>query len=219
VRKNPVSIGWDEFGVLDSESVDYRSGLQRIGGNRQLYGTLLRDLLTDHSEDGEQIRQAMENRDYERLNRLIHTLQGAAGNIGALRLEQLAEALSTTVMAGNPDSDLVGQFKNELDRVLTTIGQWLAQNDDRTEDAAGGSTMDLLGQQRAISQLEGLLVEHNGGAGKQWRLCRDVLGSRLNVEQLEQLEHQIADYDFDAALVTLRQADAEASSVLGNIRE
>lgn len=219
VLKNPLSTSCDEFASLDSESVDYRVGLQRIGGNRQLYGTLLGDLLTDHGGDGEQIRQAMENRDYEWLNRLVHTLQGTAGNLGALRLEQLAEAFSATVMAGAPDGDLFAQFENELNCVLTAIDQWLAQNGDRVEDAGGELTMDLLEQQRAICQLDRLLAEHNGGAGKQWRVCRDFLVSRLSTEQLEQLEHQIADYDFDSALVTLRQAGADASSFLENIRE
>ena len=104
--------------------IDAEEGLSRVGGNPKLYVKLLKKFCKDHAQDLELIHQCRANDSRKKAQRLLHTLKGVAGTIGANALEERADALEQKLCDGN-SSDLefevfAGEFK-VLMKALATL--------------------------------------------------------------------------------------------------
>lgn len=97
------------------QGVDVKLGLARVGGNQKLYISLLRDFLKENETFADQLSAAFTYGDLETTERLIHTLKGVAGNIGAMETEALVAALETAII---DQSDTV---KNLLAETLISL--------------------------------------------------------------------------------------------------
>lgn len=71
----------------------YETGVALVAGNHALYRTLLRDVAREHRRDAETIREALEGNDHARAQRMVHTLKGVLGAIGATEAHRAAAAL------------------------------------------------------------------------------------------------------------------------------
>ncbi|MBS2034449.1 response regulator [bacterium] len=92
------------------EGVDCQAGLHRLGGNRRLYRSLLLQFARRQQSVSERLKLA----EGQELKALVHTLKGAAGNLGAEVLAAGCRALEE----GRTSVDEVGC---ELQRVLESI--------------------------------------------------------------------------------------------------
>jgi len=63
--------------IFDFESINQTKGLKHLGGNSKLYIKVLKDFYKNH------ITLNLEELDESELKRVIHTLKGLSGNIGA----------------------------------------------------------------------------------------------------------------------------------------
>jgi len=79
----------------DLDGIDIETGLQRIGGNIELYIDLLNHFITDHGNDTEIIADSLAQKDITLAHRTAHTLKGVAGGIGALTLYDSARQVET----------------------------------------------------------------------------------------------------------------------------
>ncbi len=73
--------------------VDLEKALPRVGNNKRLLRKLLFEFHTDHHDAVAQIRKALHSRDITRARRLVHTLAGVAGNLGATPLQEAAQTI------------------------------------------------------------------------------------------------------------------------------
>jgi two-component system, sensor histidine kinase and response regulator len=88
---DPTNIDFCNFTEIpDLNGVDTQSGIERIGGNSNLYITLLKQFYKDYATMDKTLLHAFENEDYQTIKTNIHNLKGVAGNIGAQRLFQEA---------------------------------------------------------------------------------------------------------------------------------
>ena len=92
--------GLDSFHGFE-DIIDAEEGLNRVGGNPKLYIKLLKEFYKDHAQDLDLIRQCRANDSQKKAQRLIHTLKGVAGTIGASALEERADALEQKLCGGN----------------------------------------------------------------------------------------------------------------------
>ena len=104
-----------------SEHIDYTWGLQRVGGNRKLFKKLLNDFYLNHGQDDERIRQAIEEQRLGEAKRLIHTINGISGTIGAKSLEKSAQALEKS-LANNAYDSLATSMSNFIHSFQALIG-------------------------------------------------------------------------------------------------
>jgi two-component system sensor histidine kinase/response regulator len=79
------------------EGVNVGEGLRRLGGNRKLYLRLLRDFATAQAKLPEQIRDAVDARDFDAAIRHVHSLKGAAANLAIAQVATCAGALETVL--------------------------------------------------------------------------------------------------------------------------
>ena len=87
----------DSAELPEVDAIDASAALARIGGNRELYETLLEKFTSDSVAFSETFSAAVRDGDRELASQLAHTLKGVAGNIGAMKLHSAAGQLEQTV--------------------------------------------------------------------------------------------------------------------------
>jgi two-component system sensor histidine kinase/response regulator len=103
----------------------YDRGVALVAGNHLLYQTLLRDIAREHRHDVQTITQALEGSDRERAQRLVHTLKGVTGAIGAEEANGAAAALDEALRDGADPT----RVRPLLDALRRTIDPLLADLD------------------------------------------------------------------------------------------
>jgi HPt (histidine-containing phosphotransfer) domain-containing protein len=77
--------------------VDANLGLKTLKGNKKAYLRLLKMLLEHHEMDGFRLGECLVRGELEEVGRIAHTLKGAAGSLGAVKVRDLADALNKVV--------------------------------------------------------------------------------------------------------------------------
>ncbi|AFL73802.1 PAS domain S-box protein [Thiocystis violascens] len=99
--------------------LDLDAALALLPGNSALLASLLGILADHHGDDVSRIRRCLAENDPDTAQRLAHTLKGAAGNLGAHRLQSAAAALDTHLREGAP--------RNRVERAIADLELELAQ--------------------------------------------------------------------------------------------
>ncbi len=79
---------------------DLEDGLKRLQGNEKLYRKLLVDFGVKYAGTANEIRQALDTKDFEQAHSLIHNLKGLAGNLAATDLQAAAVEIEKLVKGG-----------------------------------------------------------------------------------------------------------------------
>ena len=79
---------------------DLEDGLKRLQLNEQLYRKLLLDFGARYANTADEIRQALDNKDFEQAHSLVHNLKGLAGNLAAVDLQAAAVEMEKLVKGG-----------------------------------------------------------------------------------------------------------------------
>ena len=123
---------------------DIASGLQRMGGDQQLYRRLLLDFGVCHQDDVAAIKAAMAAADWDRAHALVHALKGLTGNLSAMKVYNVAIELEAVVRAEPRDQRAISAWMLALQQALAQAVEQVAQL--RTDDepqVAGGDDADL----------------------------------------------------------------------------
>jgi HPt (histidine-containing phosphotransfer) domain-containing protein len=127
----------DEDQLPNLPGIDTESGLARVGGNKKLYRKLLVKLRTDYSNSTEEIKEAIKNNKLDDAERFAHTVKGVAGNIGVDNLQKTAADLEAGIRERKADEyeNLLNDFSEELDRVITTLQDLKSEEENKKEEA------------------------------------------------------------------------------------
>ncbi|MCG8615243.1 MAG: response regulator, partial [Desulfobacterales bacterium] len=104
--------------------IDMAEGLKRIGDNKTLYRKLLLKVKRDYAAAADQIRKLLGLGQYEEAQRLAHSVKGVAGNLGAGKLQETAQAVEHCIQNGETTEGVLPAFETEMQRVqqgLATI--------------------------------------------------------------------------------------------------
>ena len=132
--KNPIIV-LEDFSQENKDSehsiLDLSVGLQRLNGNEKLYKNLLNDFYRDFSSIIEDIQEAVNVGHLDVVERVLHTLKGVAGNLGAKAVFQATVVLETVVKDGlsNVWPHHLAQFESVLKATLEEIEkqrEWVA---------------------------------------------------------------------------------------------
>ncbi len=194
--------------------IDLGRGLRRIGGNRALFYKLLKDFLQHHGKCCEQIEGYLKSGAFLDAARLLHTLQGVAGNIGALELQKTSRSLGEAI-GGEARQDLEElklEFCISAGRVIRELRSYLEE--PGREDVAAIRTVTHVVDDVSeipdfdiIQRISRLLQDGDPHvSGLLESLSKMVDFSQPGVaEQISLLQYQAAEYEYDAALATLHK--------------
>ena len=193
---------------LTLAGIDVTSGLERLRGNQPLYEKLLAEFYQRQKEDLVLLHGLLETGKWHEASQLLHALRGAAGNLGASELEQLAAALEKSLnnQPQMPDAALVDSFAEAFTQVMDGLEQ-LSPVKDNLELAGEGSV--------EVDQLYDLINEvdnklDQGDVDVVATLPELVRGLQNQVDQrqLKRFRDAVVSLDFD-----------EARDVLGTMRQ
>jgi len=102
-RKSRLATG-AKAATEDVPEFDFQVGLQRVGGNSEVFKELLSDFVEELPGKEEKLRVFYENKDMEELYRAAHNLKGVSANLGALQLSECAQRLEKQASHGYTES-------------------------------------------------------------------------------------------------------------------
>ena len=112
------------------DGLDIETGLGRMSGKKSLYVAMLRRFVAGQKPAAAQITAALAAGDRETAVRLVHTLKGVAGTLGADQIQSAAasleDAMGQDLPAANVDA-LLQALQDLLLQLLTTLELRLAQ--------------------------------------------------------------------------------------------
>ena len=104
---------------------DLTAGLERLMGNKSLYRKLLVDFGTKYTGTADEIRKALDTKDFEQAHSLAHNLKGLAGNLEAKDLQTAAVNLEKLVRGVQKKSSPVKELKLKFSELENALNQAL----------------------------------------------------------------------------------------------
>lgn len=176
--------------LLEAAGLDVELGLSCCLNSPELYRRMLGCFLVSHRHDCLKLEQILCCYSSSLLWQLLHKLKGAALNIGARRLHDLA--LNTESLCDQPENSLLSAHIAELTNALSALLRALEQISPSS--AADSYPLDLLTQQLRAGNPEA--IRTYDGLDTTQLQC-------LSPEQRERLRVAIYGFDFNAALASL----------------
>jgi len=185
--------------------IDFGTGVERVGGNRELFEKILEDFRTDYADIPELLREALRKEDWEYIRRTAHTLKSVAGHMGAAQLQRAALRLENGIR-GDAGEKLVEDFENTLHQVNQSITM-LTQIRQGREKPGGSHQREAAGEHAQIGsllkKLSGLLEDGDSESAECAQQLKRILKDSDPENRTQLLEKQIQNFDFDAAGKTL----------------
>ncbi|MEI6305222.1 MAG: response regulator [Deltaproteobacteria bacterium] len=198
----PIDVGDPD--IPDIPGLDVKGSLNRIDGDKNLYFSLLSLFVDTRADSGEAIAKALEDGDTTLAVRLAHTSKGVAGNIGAPSLESISADLEKAIVSGNGEAidTCLRHFNIELRALMETLQNTLP---GLIDDGAGDEEeeFDLAKAKPVINRLYRFIIESDGKAEDYLYDNRSALAG-LPKGAIKKLEMNLANFDFDTALDSLK---------------
>ena len=191
------------FDVL--QDIDVDNGLRRVGGNKVTYLRLLHKFAANQANAVSQAHEALHKGDAATARRLLHTLKGTAGSIGAMRLQKLAADAELTLQHAVSPMSVANceALQQELDNVL---GELAALPDSLGDRPIPGQT-SAIDADALLQRLIGQLEDFDTSAEETIEDLIAATGVADQKEVLLQVRRAIAQYNFDAARETITSLD------------
>jgi HPt (histidine-containing phosphotransfer) domain-containing protein len=104
---------------------DLSAGLERLRGNKRLYRKLLLDFGAKYTQVASEIREALNAKDFEHTNSLVHNLKGLAGNLAATELQTAAVNLEKLVKGVGKKTPPAKKLKLKFSELENALNQAL----------------------------------------------------------------------------------------------
>jgi PAS domain S-box-containing protein len=185
-------------------------GLAALNGNVAAYVGLLRQFVARHGDDVPYLRVECAAGQIEAARQRLHAAKGIAGTLGATRIQAAAAALEQVVRS----ADALPTLPALLDALHTELAALREVLAGLPETAASDDAfaVDPDRARTILDQLEPLLAHDDTAAGDLFEANRPFLLATLGAAAM-QLGRQMEDFDYPAALATLRELMRSGSRI------
>ena len=191
--------------------IDIQAGLSRVKGNRKLYKKLLRQFHDAYKNTVKTIREAVSSENYNLAEQVLHDIKGASGNISARDLHKAARELEIRIKQGDYDNleEPLLHFTICLDKVNTAVAS--LDQDTEAVVSTGTCSLEQEGQvnistvKPLMLKLAHLLENADQDAAAAWETLEKHLEGTCYLDQLRILKQAIDRYDFEKALLYLKE--------------
>jgi CheY-like chemotaxis protein len=200
VAAKPVDRLSHAIELSEIAGLDVADGLNRVAGNMKLYRSLLGQFVEQQADTVSAIRASLAREDFASAERLVHTLKGVSGNLGAKALSGIAAELERSLRDRNARSLEAGLsgIAPELAGLMEAIRNFLAAGTTdaplRTSISDSAKTVTLL------RHLKQMLADDDGAALNYLLEERERIGGVISEADLDSLQKAVGDFDFTAAL-------------------
>jgi HPt (histidine-containing phosphotransfer) domain-containing protein len=200
VTAKPVEHFSHTAALSEVAGLDVADGLNRVAGNMKLYRSLLGQFVDQQAGAVSAIRASLARDDFVLAERLMHTLKGVSGNLGAKALSGLAAELERSLKDRNPRSLEAGLsgLAAELAPTMEAIRNFLAAG--ATDAPLRTSISDSAETVTLLRRLKQMLADDDGAALDYLLQARERIGGAISEADLDSLQKAVGDFDFAAAL-------------------
>ncbi|MEL0168178.1 MAG: transporter substrate-binding domain-containing protein [Pseudomonadaceae bacterium] len=208
----------EEIALPEISGLDVAAGLARLGGNRKLYRDLIGRFGKDQAKAAAEIAEALKQDNLKLAERIAHTVKGVAGTLGAVTIQQAAQAIEHAIeqRALEQVHTELPAFAADIERVVRDIE--LFEEQQQGADASSGveSSPEAAGRVRAVlADLKVLLENDDGEAEGFFAEHRVQIQGVLGIDKVRELAEHIDCFDYESALDDIAVLEAELSPVSG----
>ncbi|MBI2418897.1 MAG: PAS domain S-box protein, partial [Ignavibacteriales bacterium] len=191
------------------QSIDVSNGLMRVGGNKKLYLKLLYKFYENNIHIIEQVKTAIKNNEQELSVRLIHTVKGVAGNLGAVKLQQIAATVEAQLKTSDVKCDGIdfADFETALNGTLAEIEGWISSK-KKPEEKTNDGVLNIEEFRKNFELLKSMVCENDFESINKLEEILKQPGINLFSVILREVETAIRNYDFDTATEKLNTIKA-----------
>jgi polar amino acid transport system substrate-binding protein len=206
--KTPSQLNHSDL-PADLPGIDLNWGLERVGGNKQLYQNLLSEFVAIHREDMNILETYLRLGNIDGARHILHTLEGVSGNVGAHALQHASKTVHNTLKSEGAHSmtHLPDAFRQTFTDLIDVLQDYLAKpalaSPSTIPDPPHKSTAITPERDTMIATLDEMLATGNPDAKEQFQTLQPLLEGSDSTELSERLAKQIREYDFDLARQTL----------------
>ncbi len=194
----------EPFSDWSIEGLDMVTGLRLMGGKQTLYLDMLRKFALKQADVADRIRNALVAGDPAAAERIVHTLKGLCGSIGANGLQQQAAGLESMLRSGVTDHVLETPLVDLEDKIADLIGKLKIHLPAEPADEAWTQpdmsqlpvAVDRLGEMLSDADAESLDFFHR----------HQILFKAAWPESYRSIRDAVESFDFELALVEIRVA-------------
>ncbi|MEO5357254.1 MAG: response regulator [Nitrospirae bacterium YQR-1] len=192
-------------------AINVDTGLRRVGGNAGLYVKMLGGFRDKYKDFMATLRDELAKGELDTVYRLVHTMTGVSGTIGAMELYPASQKLERALKDGNDMAalePLINVFQGALDGVLGELSklcdtghQHVANKLDNEKPMIRIKVDEKL--TGSIRQLALLLESGDSESSVELDKLKTMLRDYPEIGDLIIIGKQIEDYDYDKALETM----------------
>ncbi len=200
-----------EIEIPDIPGINVEDGLKRVLGNRKLYMELLRRFFDGNQDIATELTQALKSDDLATAGRLVHTVKGVAGNIGAYQLQGTASVLEQSIKLHESRDQLmeyVERFLESMDNLISTLKPIVRERPSEADVHTFHDQIDLNEIKPALAKLKGYLEESDGDALDYLSEVRPKIYGAFPRDDFEEFERAAQAFEFDNALDKLHKLTA-----------
>ncbi|MBF0138305.1 MAG: response regulator, partial [Magnetococcales bacterium] len=200
--------------------LDVPTALKRVLGKRAFYEDLLRKYVAGQAESVHTVRVHLAAGERHEAERVAHTLKGVSGNIGAVRIQELAARMESAIkdnLAVTDIEPLLTDVENELTSLLRSLRQSLGTGGEKEKESsiAKDVIIDRSAAKKIVDRMELLLSEDDPESIAFFEQERSLIVSIFG-KTTENIEKLIKNYDMEGALALLRQARKDHPEISGS---
>lgn len=189
------------------DGIDTQAGLQRTERRPALYLRLLVKTYRNFSDFEQRYQQLKHSEQADVLQRLVHSLKGVAGNIGALQVAECAQQLEQQ-LAQPPVREATEQA------LLAAVAQMLSslsglQQPEQTSPAASVDEVNWQQLREDAEHLSELISNYDTDVIELWEQHEVQFSAIAAPMVMQKMQHALAHYDFEAALVIIQSLQAQ----------
>ena len=192
------------------EGLDAELGLQRVLGRENTYLRLLHNFVKNEKWAHRKLQTALRAQDHSLAMGIAHQTKSGAGNIGAVHVEDLAEAVEISLRKQAPASEVnkaLAALEVPLVQLVQQLSAQLATPDARLAITIG----DEQSLAQTLEQLLHLLDNDDAMASDCFERCATELQAAIPAE-FSELEAAIQNFEFRQGAALLRKACADIPS-------
>jgi HPt (histidine-containing phosphotransfer) domain-containing protein len=202
---NEISAKHDEMN-FNLVGIDVKEGINRFGGNEQLYKKLLTKFYRTHSNDINVIRQHIDKGDIATAERLTHTIKGIAGTLGAHDISSAAGAIEVELRTSRNDDNravLIAQLEKAFEQAFPSIA--LLEETDVKIQSSEDEVTDISTLIPMLEKLATLIDTHDMDSRK---CLEDIIDKTRNTDffgKVQEMIEYVEQYDFNSAARILNE--------------
>ena len=192
-----------EYGIPDIPVVNTHKAFKKLGIGINSYINILKKFYSSNIGFIEDLKSEYNEGNIENTIRMLHTMKGVSGSIGATELQAISLKTENMIKENkNVDIEvIVNEFEEILNPVLESIFKILIEPDQQKEEKPKAK-VNLESIKPQLDEIKALLKEDDGDAIDKIKMLREQLG---NIPEYLQLENKANMYDFEEAINSLEK--------------